>query len=249
MKTILLIDDDVNIGNMLEEVLRKEGYRVYRAYSGTEAVLMLSKTRDAVPCRGSACQATSSPLREQPLCPIKPDLVLLDLMLPGLKGEEVLPYLEGTPVIVISARASTEDKVEMLLNGASDYMAKPFEIRELTARIAVRLREADSQAGLRDGRYVFEDIVMETDSHEVTVQGQPVRLTRTEYAILKLLMRNPAQVITKSVMLERISEETPDCMESSLKVHMSNLRRKLRERSGRDYIEAVWGIGFKMKQN
>ena len=80
------------------------------------------------------------------------------------------------------------------------------------------------------------------------VHGNPVRLTRTEYAILKLLMQNPAQVITKSAILDRISEDTPDCMESSLKVHVSNLRRKLKEVNGKDYIEAVWGIGFKMNE-
>ncbi len=235
MKTILVIDDDVSIGNMLEEVLQKEGYRVCRAYSGTEAVLALSKTPDT----GFGGKA---------LHPVKPDLVLLDLMLPGLNGEEILPYLEGIPVIVISAKASSEDKVEMLLRGASDYVTKPFEIRELTARIAVRLRERDSQADRSLKRYDFQDIVMETDTREVTVKGEAVRLTGTEYAILKLLMQNPAQVITKSVMLDRISEESPDCMESSLKVHISNLRRKLREKSGRDYIEAIWGIGFKMKE-
>ncbi len=222
MKTILIIDDDVTIGNMLEEALQKEGYLTRRAYSGTEALLVLSKG--------------------------KPDLVLLDLMLPGLRGEEVLPCLEGIPVIVVSAKASMDDKVEMLLGGASDYLTKPFEIRELTARIAVRLREKELLACREGERLTFQDIVMETASHEVMAAGQAVRLTRTEYAILKLLMGNPAQVITKSVLLERIGEDTPDCMESSLKVHISNLRRKLREKSGRDYIEAVWGIGFKMKE-
>lgn len=223
MKTILIIDDDVTIGNMLEEALQKESYLTRRAYSGTEALLMLSQG--------------------------KPDLVLLDLMLPGLKGEEVLPHLEGIPVIVISAKASMDDKVEMLLGGASDYMTKPFEIRELTARIAVRLREKELSARREGEKLTFQDIVMETASHEVTVEGALVRLTRTEYAILKLLISNPAQVITKSTLLERIGQDTPDCMESSLKVHISNLRRKLREKSGRDYIEAVWGIGFKMKEN
>ena len=94
----------------------------------------------------------------------------------------------------------------------------------------------------------FDEIRMDTGSRSVEVHGNPVRLTRTEYAILKLLMQNPAQVITKSAILDRISEDTPDCMESSLKVHVSNLRRKLKEVNGKDYIEAVWGIGFKMNE-
>ncbi len=223
MKTILITDDDVNIGNMLEEVLSREGYRVRRAYSGTEALLALSADR--------------------------PDLVLLDLMLPGLNGEEVLPHLRGIPVIVVSARASTDDKVEMLLGGASDYITKPFDIKELTARIAVRLRERESLAGQEGERLAFDDILMEIDTRTVTVQGEEVRLTRTEFAILRLLMANPGQVVTKSILTERISQDTPDGVENSLKVHISNLRRKLRERSGRDYIEAVWGIGFKMRQD
>lgn len=220
MKTILITDDDVNIGNMLEEVLRREGYRVRRAYSGTETLLALSVE--------------------------KPDLVLLDLMLPGLNGEEVLPHLRGIPVIVVSAKAATDDKVEMLLGGASDYITKPFDVKELTARIAVRLRER-AQTGSCGERLTFGEILMEADARRVTVGGESVHLTRTEFAILRLLLQNPNQVITKSILSERLSEDTPDGVESSLKVHVSNLRRKLREKSGQDYIESVWGIGFKMK--
>ena len=95
----------------------------------------------------------------------------------------------------------------------------------------------------------FQEINLNTETHSVSVQDRPVKLTRTEYAILKLLMENPSQVITKSVLLDRISEDTPDCMESSLKVHISNLRKKLKAITGKDYIEAVWGIGFKMKED
>lgn len=114
LKRILIVDDDVHIGNMLEESLSKEGYAVSRAYSGTEAVLSVS------------------------LC--KPDLVLLDLMLPGLSGEEVLPKLRGIPVIIMSAKASVDSKVELLLGGAADYVTKPFSLRELSARIVAALR-------------------------------------------------------------------------------------------------------------
>ena len=218
MKTIMIIDDDVHIGNMLEEVLMREGYGVCRAYSGTEALLVLSDCR--------------------------PDLVLLDLMLPGLKGEEVLPELKGIPVIVISARTDVQDKVELLLGGAADYVTKPFDTKELLARITVQLRKVP--AGELSELLYFEDIVMDMVSHSVHIKEQEIRLTRTEYAILKLLMQNPAQVIPKSVMLDRISEDTPDCVESSLKVHISNLRKKLRDVGHKDYIESVWGIGFKM---
>lgn len=219
MKNILIIDDDMYIGNMLEETLTKEGYSVSRAYSGTEALLFLSQSR--------------------------PDLVLLDLMLPGLNGEDVLKQIKGIPVIIVSAKVDADNKVDLLLGGAADYVTKPFNTKELLARIAVQLRSA----ALDEAVHVlsYDEIILDTNTHIVTIDSSEVKLTRTEYAILKLLMQNPTQVITKSMLLERISEDTPDCTESSLKMHVSNLRKKMREVSGKDYIEAVWGIGFKLR--
>lgn len=220
MKNILIVDDDIHINSMLEEVLMKEGYKVSHAYSGTEAVLVLS-----------SC---------------KPDLILLDLMLPGLSGEDVLSKINGIPVIVVSAKADVKDKVSLLLNGAVDYITKPFDIDELLARIIVQLRKVS----LINSNQIlqYDDIILNTDIHNVQIENVEVKLTKTEFAILKLLMENPTQVITKTVLLDRISEDTPDCMESSLRVHISNLRKKLRNVSGKDYIEAVWGIGFKMAE-
>lgn len=222
MKHILIVDDDMHIGNMLEETLQREGYKVSRAYSGTEALLFLSSRT--------------------------PDLILLDLMLPGLNGEEVLPKIQGIPVIVLSAKSETDHKVQLLLDGACDYITKPFDLPELLARITVQLRNASSQLSLKN-TLTFQEISLNTNTHSVSVQDQAVKLTRTEYAILKLLMERPSQVMTRSALLEQISEDTPDCMESSLKVHISNLRRKLKAVTGKDYIEAVWGIGFKMKED
>ncbi|BAE84574.1 hypothetical protein DSY2785 [Desulfitobacterium hafniense Y51] len=218
VKRILIIEDDLHIGNMLEEVLVKEGYAVARAYSGTEALLAL-------------------PVE-------KPDLILLDLMLPGLSGEDIMPKLKGIPVIVVSAKTDVDDKVGLLLEGAADFITKPFHMKELLARVVVGLRKGPEPD---KAVLAFADIRLDTALHTVWVADKEVRLTRTEYAILKLLMQNPAQVITKSLLLDRISGDTPDCTESSLKMHISHLRRKLREASGRDYIEAVWGIGFKLK--
>ena len=220
MKHILMIDDDIHIGNMLEEVLEREGYRVSRAYSGTEALLVLSAPR--------------------------PDLVLLDLMLPGLSGEEVLPRMQGIPVIILSAKADTDSKVSLLLGGAADYMTKPFETKELLARITVALRGG---ARPTERTLVHGPLRVDPVTRQVTADGAEVRLTRTEFAILRLLMDNPAQIITKSTLLERISMDTPDCTESSLKTHMSNLRKKLRDAGAGDPIEAVWGIGFKLRES
>ena len=219
MKTIAIIDDDIYIGDMLKEVLVREGYAAIRAYSGTEALFILSEKH--------------------------PDLVLLDLMMPGLSGEEVLPHISGIPVIVMSAKVDVDDKVSLLLNGACDYITKPFDIKELLARITVQLRNKNE----REIKTVYRmgELSLDILSHTVMFGEQEIKLTRTEYAILKLLMQNEGHVIAKSVILDRISEDTPDCTENSLKIHISNLRKKLRSVSGREYIEAVWGIGFRIE--
>ncbi len=218
MKRILVIDDDIHIGNLLEEALSREGYSVLRAYSGTEAALILQRE--------------------------KPDLILLDLMLPGINGEEVLSLTEGIPVIVVSAKIDVDSKVNLLLAGAADYVTKPFDLKELLARIAVQLRNP----AITEPVLTFEELALHTDTRTASVGTNEVRLTRTECAILKLLMRNPTQVIPKAQLLERISADTPDCTESSLKTHISHLRAKLYQIGGKDYIESVWGIGFKMRE-
>ncbi len=220
MKEILVVDDDIQIGNVMEKVLSEEGYAVSRAYSGTEVLLFLKGHR--------------------------PDLILLDLMLPGFSGEEILPEIRDIPVIVISAKTETDSKVKLLLGGAEDYMTKPFSVMELLARVAVQLRRGKPVPAA--GLLRFQEIELDTGKRSVKVGGVSVKLTKTEYAVLKLLMRNPSQVMTRSVLLDEISGDSPDGVESSLKVHVSNLRRKLREVGGKDYIESVWGIGFKMRE-
>lgn len=218
MKTIAIIDDDIHISNMLTEVLRREGYSVIRAYSGTEALYLFSER--------------------------KPDLVLLDLMLPGLSGEEVLSHIENIPVIVLSAKVDVQNKINLLLSGAADYMTKPFDTKELLARITVQLRKKEQQDTIK--LLSVGDLVLDMVSLSLTVKGQPIKLTQTEYAILKQLMKNPKQVIAKSVLLDNISLDTHDCTERSLKQHISNLRKKMQNVGGIDYIKTIWGIGFKL---
>lgn len=224
MYTIAVIDDDIFIGDMLEKALSKEGYQVIRAYSGTEALLLLERRR--------------------------PDLILLDLMLPGLSGEQVIEKISDIPVIVVSARTSVDDKVTLLTGGAVDYVTKPFDIRELMARISAQIRAAENQREKsREAKMlIFEEIRMDLETREVSVEGKPVYLTPTEFAVLKQLMRNPEQVATKSRILDAISMDTPDCTEGSLKIHISNIRKKLKKQDSQDHIEAAWGIGFKMKR-
>lgn len=220
MKHILIVDDDVHISNMLYEILKKENFRVSRAYSGTEALLFLSNE--------------------------KPDLILLDLMLPGLSGEEIIEKIKEIPVIVISAKDDVNDKVNLLMTGACDYITKPFDTKELIARIKVQFRK--NKYKKNENNLIFDDINLDKNKMTVFCGEKNVKLTKTEYAILKLLMENSSQVITKTILLERISEDTPDCVESSLKVHISNLRKKLKTISSKNYVESVWGIGYKMNE-
>ena len=217
MSEILIIDDDSHINDMLSEALQNEGYTVSRAYSGTEAAMLLSGLR--------------------------PDLILLDLMLPGLSGEELLPTIKDIPVIVISAKCDISDKVEMLTMGASDYITKPFDIRELLARIAVQLRHKNDDF---TNSIAAGNITLYIDRLTAIINDTEIRLTRTECAILKLLMLNADSPIGKTTILEKISYDTPDCTERSLKQHISNIRHKLGEAGGRDYIESVYGIGFRL---
>lgn len=218
MYEILIIDDDIHIGNVLEELLIKENYKIVRAYSGTEALLLLSM--------------------------YTPNLILLDLMLPGLSGEDVLPKIKNIPTIIMSAKVDIDNKVSLLINGAADYITKPFNTKELLARITVQLRNVNI---VSDTFLYYDKLKLDTSLHKIFADEKEVKLTRTEYAILKLLMQNKSQVVTKSLLLNRISDDTPDCTENSLKIHISNLRKKLREVCDKDYIESVWGIGFKLK--
>lgn len=218
MKEILIVEDDISIHNLIKEVLENEHYIVLNAYSGTEALLILEKE--------------------------KVDLILLDLMLPGINGEEIVKRVEDTPVIVISAKISTEDKVKVLLEGANDYITKPFVKEELLARIQVQLRQSNSKKDSKELKY--KAMVLKDDSHQVFIKDEEVHFTKTEYAIMKQLLLNPKQVVTKTKLLDLISEDTLDCDENSLKVHISNMRKKIRKITPEEYIESVWGIGFKI---
>ena len=226
MYNIMIVEDDVNIGNMLQEALELEKYNVSRAYSGTEALMLLERE--------------------------KPDLVLLDLMLPGLSGEEILPRLGGALTIVMSAKTDIDSKLKMLYEGASDYVTKPFILSEMLARIAALLRlsvakedEAAEDEEVEDMITRVGNISLNTELMIVTIDGNETSLTRTETAILNILMLNANRPLGRSTILERISEDTPDCTERSLKQHISNIRKKLEALDGIDHIEAIYGIGFK----
>ena len=217
MKTILIVEDDQSIHKILEEILSNENYAILNAYSGTEALMLIEKNNI--------------------------DLILLDLMIPGLSGEDLIKKVNHLPIIVISAKINTEDKVACLLSGANDYITKPFNKEELLARIKVQLRTNTNNKDLE-----YKELKLLSDNHTLIVGENKVNLTKTEYAILKQLLINIKEVVTKNRLLDLISIDTDDCNEDSLRVHISNLRHKIKKYTDIDYIESVWGIGFKIKE-
>ena len=218
VKNILVVEDDIDINNIIKEIIQKENYKIFDAYSGTEALMILEKENI--------------------------NLILLDLMLPGLSGEEIIKREKNIPIIVISAKTSTQDKVNVLLEGANDYITKPFKAEELLARVKVQLRIAVNEN--KQNQLKFKDMLLEQDGKTLYIKNQKIYLTKTEYAILKQLLLNSNRVVTKTKLLELISLDTMDCDENSIKVHISNLRKKIRQITDKEYIEAVWGIGYKL---
>lgn len=216
MKKILIVEDDITIHNLISEILKNEQYSILNAYSGTEA-LMITENE-------------------------KLDLILLDLMLPGLDGEEIIKRIKGIPIIVISAKTAIEDKVKVLLDGANDYITKPFASEELLARIKVQLRKNENI----NKELKYKELILNEEKQMMIVEDNAIHLTKTELAILKQLLLNPKQVVTKTKLLDSISSDMLYCDENSLKVHISNIRKKLKAVTDNDYIESVWGIGFKM---
>lgn len=217
MEKILIVEDNIEIHNLIKNILEREKYIVYDAYSGTEALMILEKERI--------------------------DLILLDLILPGKSGEEIIDRIKDIPIIVISAKISVQDKIKALLNGANDYITKPFDSDELVTRVKVQLRSKENK---KNKELIYKDMILKQDSRFLYIKDQKVHLTKTEFAILKQLILDPKQIVSKTRLLELISNDTLDGDENSLKVHISNIRKKIRSISEKEYIESVWGIGFKM---
>ena len=224
---ILVVEDDPDINRLLCRILTDGGYDVRPAFSGSEAVLWA----------------------EQYEC----DLVLLDLMLPGLTGEEFIAQMrrkKTMPILVLSAKAGLEDRVNVLRLGADDFISKPFDNAEVLARVEAQLRRyrqfsAPAEAGevLRLG-----DLVLDREAVRVTAGGKDVALTAREFEILALLLSHPKKVYTREQLYENVwgGEYMGD--DNTVNVHISNLRSKLGKVSDREYIKTVWGIGFKMNE-
>ena len=225
MKNILVIDDDLHIGNVLEETLTNEGYGVIRAYSGTEAVLLLSQ--------------------------VKPDLVLLDLMLPGLSGEEVLPHIKGIPVIIMIAKVDVDNKVALLLGGAVDYMTKPFSPSELVARVKAHMARYERLVGSgQPANEIIEirGLKIDKTARRVWVNGEEKTFTTKEFDLLSFLAQNPNHVFTKEELFSKIWDMESIGDIATVTVHIKKIREKIEFNTAKpQYIETIWGVGYRFK--
>lgn len=222
MSRLLIIEDDVNINEMLQEAFGKKGYEVVSAYSGTEGILRIEKETY--------------------------QMVILNLMLPGMDGQQVLKNIReksNVPVIVLSAKDELDTKVDLLMSGASDYMTKPFELKELEARVLVQLRNA---AGKNEVFLEYRDLRIDREGKKVILCGKPLSLTAQEYRILELLLKHPQKVFTKNEIYEYAWEEYYMGEDKTINVHISNIRQKMKKITQEEYIETVWGMGFKLAE-
>ncbi|MDE5588027.1 MAG: response regulator transcription factor [Acetatifactor sp.] len=233
MSKILIIEDSADINNLIGEALEKAGYEYRQAFSGTEGLLCASAEQF--------------------------DLAVMDLMMPGMSGEELLPKLrekQNIPVIILSAKDGLDSKLSLFDAGAEDYMTKPFEIAELIARIGVRLKKVSSeweggrgQSGHRQGgkKLVLKNLTLNPEGFCGEIDGTKISLTKQEFKILELLLSNPRRVFSKQDIYTYAWEDYYMGEDKTINMHISNIRKKLKAVSEEEYIETVWGIGFKAK--
>ena len=221
---ILIVDDDENIAELISLYLMKECYETYIVNDGEEALKIFPE--------------------------FKPNLILLDLMLPGLTGEEFIAEMrqkKTMPIIVLSAKAGLEDRVNVLRLGADDFIPKPFDNAEVLARVEAQLRRYKQFSGGGGSAVLTHgDLTLDREGVTVTAAGKPVTVTAREFDILTLLMEHPKKVFTREQLYEQVwgGEYMGD--DNTVNVHISNLRAKLAKASPAEYIKTVWGIGFKM---
>lgn len=227
---VLVVEDDAAINDVVCKKLRRTSFCPVSAYSGTEARLLL---------QAEASDAFA--------------LIITDLMLPGLSGEDLISQIRAhdasVPIIVISAKAATVDKVSVLQMGADDYLTKPFDLDELMARIQVQMRRAvpsssetmGSENVLRHG-----PLCIDVAARTVSAHDQGIPLTKTEFDMLALMAAHPGRVFTKQELYESAWGEPYAAQESTVAAHISNLRAKLKAQGADGLIQTVWGIGFKL---
>ncbi|CEN78458.1 response regulator transcription factor [Paraclostridium sordellii] len=228
-ENILVVEDDVDINNLITKTLEKHDYKVTQAFSGSEALLQLSISEFK--------------------------LILLDLMLPGMSGEEIINKTRDEkeiPIIVISAKTSLQDKVNVLNIGADDYIIKPFELEEVIARVNSLLRRYKKYEINTPSNeiYKFKNIILEEETRKVKVKEKEIHLTGYEFDILSILIKHPDRVYSRESLYEQVWKNGYYGEDNSVNVHISNIRKKIKSVSeNEDYIKTVWGIGFKLNNN
>ena len=230
MYNVLICDDQPDIVNALKIYLTPEGYHLFEAYTGQEALDVVRKNDI--------------------------HLILLDVMMPvmdGITATAKIREFSNAPIILLTAKSETEDKVLGLNVGADDYITKPFVPVEVLARVRSQLRRYDrlgSKPETVDGNLTVGGVVLDDRTKSVTVDGENVSLTPTEYAILHLLMANPGKVFSTKVLYESVWQETALGSEGAVAVHIRHLREKIEiNPSDPRYLKVVWGQGYKMESD
>lgn len=226
--TILVCDDERDIVSAIEIYLSAEGYKIEKAYNGREALAILAQTQV--------------------------HLVLLDIMMPQMDGITTAAQIRKTsnvPIVFLSAKSESSDKILGLNIGADDYITKPFDPMELVARVRSQLRRYATLGGIVKTKDVYENggILLDDVAKTVTVDGEPVALTPIEYSMLRLFMANPGQVFSIHQIYEQVWNESPIGSENSVAVHIRHLREKIEINPSKPrYIRVVWGLGYKMEK-
>ena len=227
-RKVLIVEDDKEISSILQTFLEQKGYEVWTAWDGHVATGQMKE-------------------REY-------DLILMDLMLPFKSGERLIKELREysqTPVIVLSAKTMMETRLEVLRLGADDYILKPFDLEEVLVRMEVVLR----RSGAGDEEPKEADVLASgelkyfTAENRVTFEGPEIALTAKELHLLRLFLENPEKVFTKANLYEAVWNDVYYYEDNTINVHISNLRNKLKKATGQDFVETVWGIGYRLKES
>jgi len=224
---VLVVDDDRNIVDLVRLYLERDGYQVLVAYDGLEALRLARQKR--------------------------PDLIVLDLLLPEVDGLDVCRILQAesrVPIIMLTAKTTEEDKLIGLEMGADDYVTKPFSPRELVARVRAVLRRVGQEAPQGPQEIRFADLVIDRRSHQVRVRGEVVPLTPTEFRLLEVLAAEPGRAFTRLELLDRVFGYDFEGFERTIDVHIKNLRKKIEpDPSQPTYVQTVYGVGYKFSED
>jgi DNA-binding response OmpR family regulator len=226
MKKILTAEDDREINRLICEYLTSQGYETLSALNGLDAVRMVREQEDI-------------------------SLLILDLMLPFQSGDMVLTKIReftDIPVIVVSAKSDTRSKIDLIRMGADDYLTKPFDLDELLVRVEAVLRRYDAKSAQDEVKLLTcKNLTLDVTAGTVTVCGSVMSLTSKEFSILELMLQSPRKLWSKANLFESVWGESYISDDKTVKVHMSNIRQKLKKLDpDNEYIETVWGMGYRL---